>query len=191
VSSHSAVMLEISRLPVPAMPVQPVAEPQPEHWYALHTRPRHEKTVIQRLEERGIATFLPLVTEERRWSDRKKSVEFPLFSCYAFARFAGHAERLQVLRVEGVLGLVGAHGEGASIPEAEIEAVRALVQARVPWTAHPFLEIGQRVRIRSGALNGLEGILVGRNGDRTLVISVNAIQRSLAVRVEGYEVEAV
>jgi transcription antitermination factor NusG len=190
VSTHSAV-LEIPRLPIPAVPVQSVVEPRLENWYALHTRPRHEKTVIQRLDERGITTFLPLVTEVRRWSDRKKSVELPLFSCYAFARFAGRAERLQVLRVEGVLGLVGAHGEGASIPLNEIEAVRALVQGPVPWTAHPFLAIGQRVRIRSGALNGLEGILVGRSGDRTLVISVNAIQRSLALRLEGYEVEAV
>ena len=184
-STHSAL------LEIPRLPVQPVVEPRLENWYALHTRPRHEKTVIQRLEERGITTFLPLITEVRRWSDRKKSVELPLFSCYAFARFAGRAERLQVLRVEGVVGLVGAHGEGTSIPEAEIKTVRALVQGSVPWTAHPFLEIGQRVRIRSGALNGLEGILVGRNGDRTLVISVNAIQRSLAVRLEGYEVEAV
>lgn len=190
-SSQSA-LIEIPGLPIPAMSVQPVVEAQLEHWYALHTRPRHEKTVIQRLDERGITTFLPLITEVRRWSDRKKSVELPLFSCYAFAKFArGRAERLQVLRVEGVLGLVGAHGEGASIPEEQIEAVRALVQGSVPWTAHPFLEIGHRVRIRSGALNGLEGILVGRNGDRTLVISVNAIQRSLAVRLEGYEVEAV
>jgi transcription antitermination factor NusG len=149
VSTHSAV-LEIPRLPIPAVPTRPAGEPQLEHWYALHTRPRHEKTVIQRLEERGIATFLPLVTEVRRWSDRKKSVEFPLFSCYAFARFAGHAERLQVLRVEGVLGLVGAHGEGASIPEAEIDAVRALVQAQVPWTAHPFLEIASGSAFAAG-----------------------------------------
>jgi transcription antitermination factor NusG len=65
-----------------------------------------------------------------------------------------------------------------------------LLQERLPWSSHPFLKIGQRVRIRSGALNGMEGVLVSRNGDRTLVISVDAIQRSLAVRVEGYDVEA-
>jgi transcription antitermination factor NusG len=93
------------------------------------------------------------------------------------------------MRVEGVFGLVGACGEGTPIPDEEINAVRSLVETDLPWSAHPFLKIGQRVRIRSGALDGMEGILVSRNGDRTLVISVEAIQRSLAVRVEGYEVE--
>lgn len=162
---------------------------QAENWYALHTRPRHEKAVTQRLAERGVTTFLPLVTEVRRWSDRKKSIEIPLFGCYVFARFGPHrAERLQVLRVDGVLGMVGSRGEGASISEAEIDAVRAVVEHSLPWSVHPFLEIGQRVRIRSGALNGMEGILTGRHGERSLIISVNAIQRSLAVQVEGYDV---
>jgi transcription antitermination factor NusG len=99
------------------------------------------------------------------------------------------SERLRVLRVEGVFGLVGGRGEGIAIPDEQINAVQGLVEAQLPWSSHPFLKIGQRVRIRSGALDGLEGILVSRNGDRTLVISVDAIQRSLAVRVEGYEVE--
>jgi transcription antitermination factor NusG len=116
----------------------------------------------------------------------------PLFSCYVFAKFVPkRSDRLRVLRVDGVFGLVGASGEGTPIPDAQIDAVRSLVETELPWSSHPFLKIGQRVRIRSGALDGLEGILVSRNGDRTLVISVEAIQRSLAVRVEGYEVEPV
>jgi transcription antitermination factor NusG len=169
-----------------------VEEAAVEHWYSLHTRPRHEKIVAQRLQERGVSTYLPLVTEVHRWSDRKKSVQMPLFSCYVFAKFTpNRAERLRVLRVEGVFGLVGSGGEGSPIPEDQIDAVRNLVEGDIPWSSHPFLKIGQRVRICSGALNGLEGILVSRNGDRTLVISVDAIQRSLAVRVQGYEVEPV
>jgi transcription antitermination factor NusG len=163
-----------------------------ETWYGLHTRSRHEKIVAQRLQERGVTTFLPLVTETHRWSDRKKSVQMPLFSCYVFAKFTpNRTERLRVLRVDGVFGLVGGKGEGIAIPDEQIEAVRNLVEGELPWSSHPFLKIGQRVRIRSGALDGLEGVLVQRNGDRTLVISVDAIQRSLAVRVEGYEVEPV
>ena len=161
-----------------------------ENWYGLQTRPRHEKIVTQRLEERGVTTFLPLVTEVHRWSDRKRSVQVPLFGCYVFAKFVpNRSERLRVLRVEGVFGLVGGRGEGVPIPDEQMDAVRSLVEAQLPWSSHPFLKIGQRVRIRSGALDGLEGILVSRNGERTLVISVDAIQRSLAVRVEGYEVE--
>jgi len=96
-----------------------------------------------------------------------------------------------VLRVDGVLGLVGSQGEGTAIPAEQIDSVRTLIDGNIPWAAHPFLKIGQRVRIRSGALDGLEGILTSRNGDETLVISVDAIQRSLAVRVKGYQVEAV
>ena len=168
----------------------PRIEAEVENWYGLQTRPRHEKIVAQRLEERGVTTFLPLVTEVHRWSDRKKSVQMPLFSCYVFAKFVpNRSDRLRVLRVDGVFGLVGASGEGTPIPDAQIGAVRSLVETELPWSSHPFLKIGQRVRIRSGALDGMEGILVSLNGDRTLVISVEAIQRSLAVRVEGYEVE--
>jgi len=168
----------------------PLVETEVQNWYGLQTRARHEKIVAQRLEERGVTTFLPLVTEVHRWSDRKKSVQMPLFRCYVFAKFVpNRLERLRVLRVDGVLGLVGARGEGAPIPDEQIDAVRSLVEGPIPWSPHPFLQIGQRVRIRSGALDGLEGILVSRNGDRTLVISVDAIQRSLSVRVEGYEVE--
>ena len=162
-----------------------------EHWYALHTRARHEKVVEQRLQERGVTTFLPMVTEVHRWSDRKKKVELPLFSCYLFARLAPtKVDRLRVLRVDGIFNFVGAKGEGMPIPDSQIDAVRALIAGELPWSSHPFLKIGQRVRIRSGALDGVEGILVKRNGDSTLVISVDAIQRSLAVRVEGYDVEA-
>jgi transcription antitermination factor NusG len=170
----------------------PLIGAEVENWYGLQTRPRHEKIVAQRLEERGVATFLPLVKEEHRWSDRKKSVQVPLFGCYVFARFIpNRSERLRVLRVEGVFGLVGAKGEGVPIPDDQIDSVRSLINGGLPWSSHPFLKVGQRVRIRSGALNGLEGVLLSRNGDRTLVISVDAIQRSLAVRVEGYEVEAI
>jgi len=173
-------------LPNPA----PLVEAEAENWYGLQTRPRHEKIVAQRLEERGVKTFLPLVTEVHRWSDRKKSVEVPLFRCYVFAKFVpNRADRLRVLRVDGVFGLVGARGEGTPIPDGEIDSVRSVIEGPLPWSSHPFLKIGQRVRIRSGALDGLEGILVSCNGDRTLVISVDAIQRSLSVRVEGYEVE--
>src|SRR5580704_7926915 len=171
---------------------EPLPQLETESWYGLQTSPRHEKMVAHRLEERGVTAFLPLVSEEHRWSDRKKTVQVPLFSCYVFEKFAlNRSERLRVLRVDGVFGLVGDRGEGTPIPDDQIAAVQSLVETQLPWSTHPFLKIGQRVRIRSGVLDGLEGILVSRNGDRSLVISVEAIQRSLAVRVEGYEVEPI
>jgi transcription antitermination factor NusG len=174
---------------------QTLLQPSPlsttENWYAVQTYAKHEKAVAQRLQERGVATFLPLVNEIHRWSDRKKIVQLPLFSCYVFAKIAAtNEDRLRILKAEGVLSLVGKRGEGTPIPDEQIETVRILINQQLPWNNHPFLKIGQRVRIRSGALDGMEGVLLSRAGESTLVISIDAIQRSLAVRVEGYEVEA-
>jgi transcriptional antiterminator NusG len=161
-------------------------------WYAVQTRARHEKRVAQRFQEQGLPTFLPLVNEVHRWSDRKKAVELPLFGCYVFVKTAASREdRLRVCRIDGVFKIVGGKGEGTPIPEEQIEAVRTITTQQLVWSEHPFVKIGQRIRIRSGAMAGVEGILTARNGDRTLVVSVDAIQRSLAVHIEGYDVEAV
>jgi transcription antitermination factor NusG len=170
----------------------PMIRQDPPNWYAVQTRARNEKVISERLQEQGLTTFLPLVTEIRRWSDRKKKVELPLFSCYVFVKFvaSNHEARTKVYRTNGVFGIVSMHGEAIPIPEEQIEALRTVVKQQVPWSAHPFLKIGQRVRIRGGSLDGVEGMLLSRSGDRTLIISVDAIQRSLAVRVEGYDVEA-
>ena len=168
------------------------AHEQSECWYALQTRVHRERVVEQRLRERGVPTFLPTITEVRRWSDRKKKIEFPLFASYLFVKLTPtKIDRLRVLCVEGVFQFVGARGEATPIPEEQIEGVRALVTGQLTWSHHPFLKIGQRVRIRSGALQGIEGILLSRSGESTLVISVDAIQRSMAVRIDGYDVEAV
>jgi transcription antitermination factor NusG len=159
-------------------------------WYAVHTRARHEKLVVERLRERGMTAFLPLTKETHRWSDRKKTVEMPLFSCYTFVRMAASVEaRVQVCQTNGVLQIVGPRGEATPIPDEQIESIRSLLNGDLPWTEHPFLKIGQRVRIRGGAMDGVEGILLARGGDRTLVVSVDVIQRSLAVRIEGYNVD--
>ena len=163
-----------------------------ERWFAVHTRSRHEKVVAQEIRDRGVEAFLPLMKEERRWSDRRKIVELPLFTCYVFVKlFPKNADRLRVLTVEGVLGFVGTHGWGIPIPDEQINAVRALLEEQLPFASHPFLKIGQRVRIRSGSLANVEGILVGRSGEHTLVISLDAIRRSLSVRIEGYDIEPV
>ena len=162
-----------------------------ERWYALQTRVNRERVVEQRLQERGVCTFLPVVSEVRKWSDRKKVIQFPLFRNYLFAKLAPtKVDRLRVLCVDGVFSFVGPRGEGTPIPDSQIEAVRALVAGQLPWSSYPFLKIGQRVRIKSGALDGVEGILVSRSGESTLVVSVDALQRSVAVRIDGYDVEA-
>lgn len=171
--------------------VIPASIEEPRNWYAVHTRARHEKLVAYRFQESGIETFLPLVNEVHRWSDRKKIVQSPLFSCYVFARICPtNVDRMRLLKADGVLALVGKRGEGTPIADDQIESVKCLIDQRMSWSPHPFLKIGQRVRVRNGALHGMEGILLSRNGDKTLVVSIDAIQRSLAVRLEGYELEA-
>ncbi len=161
-------------------------------WYAVRTRSRHEKLVARQLENQGIESFLPVVTKVHNWSDRRKQVEEPLFSGYTFLRMIHSSdERVRVLRTQGVVGFVGVQGTGIPIPDHQIEDVKTLLNSKMAYQERPFLHIGQRVRVRGGALDGMEGILVAENGDRSLVISVEPIQRSLCVRVAGYDVEAV
>jgi transcription antitermination factor NusG len=168
--------------PNPALP------PGDAQWYAVMTRPRHEKKVAEELEQTSVTAFLPLVTEVRRWSDRRKTVELPLFPGYVFVRLVPTAQnKVSVLRLGGVLHFVGASGHGTPIFDAEIDTIRAILNNNVPVSATGFLQIGQRVRIRGGALDGVEGILA--ECGRRLIVSVNAIQRSLAVTLEGIAVE--
>jgi transcription antitermination factor NusG len=101
------------------------------------------------------------------------------------------ADRLRVLQTHGVAGFVGINGYGTAIPDNQIQDIRTLLTSQVPFEEQPFLRVGQRVRVRGGALDGVEGILSAQNDDRSLVISLEPIQRSLSVRIQGYAVEPV
>ena len=163
-----------------------------ESWYAVQTLARHEKTVTNELRELAISSFLPLVPEVHRWSDRRKVVHLPLFPCYLFVHVALFSEAWRIVRrTAGVLSMVGAGRRAIPIPDAEIENVRILVDRRVACSPFPFLKEGRRVRIRGGSLNGIEGIIANINSDRSLVVSIELIQRSVAVRIEGYDVELI
>jgi transcription antitermination factor NusG len=169
-----------------------LALPETSSWYALKTMSRHERVVCYELETQGVTTFLPSVTEVHRWSDRRKKVERPLFPGYLFVHGSMSPQvRRAVLFSRGVAGFITMSGEPVPIPDEQIETVHRLLANDIPCAAHPFLRIGQRVRVRGGALDGVEGILTGFNGSKGLVVSVESIQRSLAVRIEGYDVEVV
>jgi transcription antitermination factor NusG len=162
------------------------------HWYALRTLPRHEKKVHQALCEKRLTSFLPLISELHRWNDRRRLVSTPLFPCYLFIRTEfSHALRLSVLQTRGVVGFVGKSGAGSILPNQQIEAVRKVVDSGVYCFPYPFLTTGQRVRISGGSLDGIEGILLAKNQDHSVVISLHLIQHSLAVRVSGYRLAAV
>ncbi len=160
-------------------------------WYAIETRYRFERKVTAHLQRKGLETFLPLLAEIHRWSDRQRPVDIPLFSGYTFARFDLSSRlRLEILRTEGVLGLITFGGDAAPIPGKQIEDLQVLLANKVPCALHGFLKIGQAVRIRGGCLDGLEGILE-QSGDKNLVISIECIQRSVAIKIEGYELELI
>lgn len=166
--------------------------PERARWYAVHTRARHEKRVAEQLQEKRVFTFLPMLEQLHRWSDRLSKVDVPLFSCYAFVRIAPTAEnRLEVLRTMGVLAFVGSQGQGTSIPDEEIESLRTAMREKIPCAAHPFIETGKRVRIRGGSLDGMEGILERHGADQSLVLSVELLRRSVSIRVEGYEIQSI
>jgi transcription antitermination factor NusG len=158
-------------------------------WYAIHTRSRHEKKVALELERSHVETFLPVALEMHRWSDRQKRIAVPLFSCYIFAHFApGSSERLTVQRAAGVNAIVGYNG-GTPIPDQEINSIRAMLASEVPFMRCRVRK-GERVRLRGGALDGVEGTLLSEAGERRLVISVGDIDQSISISVEGYELEA-
>jgi transcription antitermination factor NusG len=160
-------------------------------WYVVQTRYRFETRIADQLQRKGIETFLPLLNETHRWSDRQKTISTPLFSGYVFVRLhPSDPTRTRVLRTEGVMGFVNAHGDASPIPWQQIDDLRRLLAQRLPCALRAFLKVGQRVRIRGGCLDGLEGILA-ESSQKTLVISIECIQRSVAITIEGYELEPV
>lgn len=157
-------------------------------WFAIHTASNHEKSVAQRLRSKDVETFLPLYSVTKRWKNRTKvKVELPLFAGYVFARIAP-AEKLRVIEVPMVYSIVGTRGSPTALHDAEIESLRAGLVCR---QAHPFpyAKVGNRVRIRSGPLAGLEGTVVRLYGDLNVVLTIEMIQKSVAVHVEADELE--
>ncbi len=164
---------------------------QAARWYSIQTRYRFERKVNAQLQQKGLQTFLPLLQEFHHWSDRRQPVYIPLFSGYTFARFELSAGlRIELLHTQGVIDLIGFRGVPVPIPPKQIEDLQKLLSQKVPCSLHAFLKVGQRVRIRGGCLDSLEGILEQR-GEKNLVISLESIERSVAITIEGYELEMI
>jgi transcription antitermination factor NusG len=160
-------------------------------WFAIQTRYRFERKVTEALDRKGVETFIPLLSETHRWSDRKKVVQTPLFSGYTFARLTPSAGlQRMVLQISGVTGFVSRGGEIAPIPPHQLENLRRLLSQKVSCTLAPFLNVGRRVRVRGGCLDGLEGILT-KNDARHLIVSIDSIERALAIEIDGYQLELI
>lgn len=158
------------------------------HWYAAHIRSRHEKRVADQLAGKNVNFFLPLYQAQHRWKDRLARVDLPLFPGYLFVHIPLR-ERLRVLEVPGVVRLVSTRGEPVPLDDSEIQILQQGLNEKVKASPHPYLKVGTRVRVKAGALAGLEGILIRMKDTYRVVISVDLIMRSIAVEISSADVE--
>jgi transcription antitermination factor NusG len=164
--------------------------PQAPAWYAVYTKHQHEKSASDLLSRKGFEVFLPRYSFERRWKDRTKTVSLPVFPCYLFLR-TDLDRKLDILRTPGVFWLVETFGRACAIPESEIEAVRKIISSSSRVEPHPYpgLKDGDLVRIRSGALRGIQGTLIRLKNRYRVVLSVEILQKAISVEVDLGSVE--
>lgn len=168
----------------------PSHEPAARRWFAVLTTPKHEKAAVKHLDFAGVETFLPTYESPRVWKNRQKvNVQLPLFPTYLFVRI-DHQDRGKVLRAPGVRQLVGTRREALPLPDQEIEFLR---NSLCEQKAEPYLGlvVGQRVRIKSGAMQGVEGCLIRKNSGWRFVLTVEIIHQHVAVEVDASTLEPI
>jgi transcription antitermination factor NusG len=158
-------------------------------WYAIHTRSRHEKVVLDELVRKEIEAFLPTIQRWSRWKDRRKKIDWPLFPCYCFARFDPTAV-LPVLKSTGVVAIVSINGRPAPIPAQEISGIQRLVTSELQYDPCPFIKEGMLVEVVAGPLRGVVGRLVRKGAHARLVLSVDLIGQAVSVEVDASDVKA-
>jgi transcription antitermination factor NusG len=156
-------------------------------WYAAYTASRHEKRVAEQLHDRSIEHFLPLYETIHRWRNGRHRVQLPLFPGYVFVHIALR-DRLPVLKIPGLVRLVGFSGVPFPLPEQDIEAMRNALSNGVAAEPYPYLTAGSRVEICNGPLQGMRGILLRRRNNFRVVLSIDLIMRSMVVEVEAADV---
>jgi len=159
------------------------AEIKGEQWYALQVRSRREGSIATLLSGKGYEILLPTYKSRRHWSGRVKEVNAPLFSGYVFCSF-DVSKRLPILVTPGVIAIVGRGRVPVPMEANEISNIQALVSSGLPAEPCPYLELGQKVRIESDALRGVEGILIAFKGSQRIVVSVSLLRRSVALEID-------
>jgi transcription antitermination factor NusG len=154
-----------------------------QSWFALRVKSRSEQLVSTMIRNKGLEEFLPCYSLRRRWSDRMKTVELPLFPGYVFCRLDPR-NRLPVLTIPGALHFVGIGQIPVPIDEHEIAAIQAAVRSGLAAEPWPYVEVGQKVQLKDGPLAGLDGICIGHSKQQRVVVSVTLLRRSVAVTVE-------
>lgn len=159
-----------------------------EGWYAVYTKHQHEKSATSVLARKGFNVLLPLYRTTHRWKDRTQIVALPVFPCYLFLR-TSLQRKLEILQTPGVFWLVGHGGRASLVPDDEIEAIRTITQSGARVEPHPYLQNGDRVRVLAGPMTGLEGILTRIKNRYRVVLSVDLLQKAVAVEVDISSVE--
>jgi transcription antitermination factor NusG len=159
-------------------------------WYAVYTYPRHEKSVMEHFESKSLESFLPTFVTESRWKDRRVRLKTPVFPGYVFTRINAN-QRNKVLSSPGVIRMLCFNGMPAPIDDAEIEAVKLCLERGSVLGPCPFLEVGDRVRVKSGVLEGLEGLISRCKNDRRLIVPLTLIHQSVAIEIDVQLLELV
>lgn len=168
--------------------VEPVSEVRQRHWFAVYTTSRHEKRVAHHMIQRRVEHFLPVYRVQHKWKDGSRvTLDLPLFPGYVFVRIDPR-DRGGVLEVPGVVSIIGTASRPAPLPDQEVEALRAGLDP-MSVEPHPLLTTGQRVRIKQGALSGLEGIVLRRKSGCRVVLTLDLLMQSIAIEVDGDDVE--
>ena len=162
---------------------------QPRAWYAIYSKHQHEKSVADLLTLKSFEIMLPMYQSVRRWKDRQKSIMLPLFPCYLFVQ-TDLSRKLEILRTPGVFWLVESGGCACQIPEADIEAINKMLQTPERIVPHPYLKTGERVRVRHGSFEGLEGILTRIKNQYRVVLAVEPLRKAVAIEVDISSIEA-
>jgi transcription antitermination factor NusG len=155
-------------------------------WFGIQAHLRKEKVVATQLEGRGYEVFLPQYRKQTYWSDRRIEVDCPLFPGYLFCRFDSTLP--PIVALPSVVSIVGRGKQPEAIPDAEIDSVRSLLQSGFAVDHYPYLRAGDRVLIVKGPLTGVEGVLVMEKDKYRVVVSVNLLQRSIAVELDSESV---
>lgn len=163
---------------------------QARPWYAVYTKHQHEKAAKEYLSGNGIDVLLPLYRTVRRSKERSKVVDLPLFPCYVFIR-TSLERRLDILKAPGVFSIVESGGRASEIAANEIDAIVQVTTSSTHVEPHPYLKAGDRVRVRYGALSGIEGILVRFKSQFRVVLNLNLLQKAIAVEVDLATIERV
>jgi len=154
-----------------------------DSWYALHVRPRFESLVELQLEGKGYEVFLPTYESKRRWSDRVKTVVQPLFPGYVFCQFNIEA-RLPILVTPGVNSIIGVGKTPVPVDKDEILAIRSVINSGIATCPCDYIQDGESVRVESGPLEGLVGIVQRSKSSDRLIVSLTLLMRSVSVEID-------